>query len=85
MKYPPKHHQDNNKGHLIEVIKSYPLATVISVKDNLPLVSHLPLVYDDGKLIGHIDIFNPQKDLLKDGNLVTIIFQGPQCYISPKV
>jgi transcriptional regulator len=85
MKYPPKHHQDNDRDHLIEVIKSYPLATVISVKDNVPLVTHLPLVYDDGKLIGHIDIFNPQKDLLKDGNLVTIIFQGPQCYISPTI
>ncbi|MDO5973281.1 FMN-binding negative transcriptional regulator [Flavivirga jejuensis] len=86
MKYPPKYHQDNDINHMVEVIKTYPLATLISVKDNQPLITHLPLVYnDDGKLIGHIDIFNPQAELLKDNNDVTIIFSGPQCYISPSI
>jgi len=85
--YPPPHHQDHNQLHMLEVIKTYPLATVISVKDNLPLVTHLPLIYreTDGKLIGHIDIYNPQTELMKDNNNVTIIFSGPQCYISPSV
>lgn len=85
MNYPPKHHQDNDVNHMIDVIKTYPLATVISVKDNEPLITHLPLIYKDGKLIGHIDIFNPQAALLKNDNNVTIIFGGPQCYISPSV
>ncbi|WP_104735672.1 FMN-binding negative transcriptional regulator [Hanstruepera ponticola] len=87
MKYPPPHHQDNNQEHLIEVIKTYPLATVISVNNNEPLITHLPLIYRecDGKLIGHIDIYNPQTPLLKGNNIVTIIFSGPQCYISPSV
>lgn len=85
--YPPKKHQDNDQLHLIEVIKTYPLATLISVKDNLPLITHLPLIYreTDGKLIGHIDIYNPQTDLLQHENEVTIIFSGPQCYISPSI
>lgn len=86
MKYPPKHHQDNDINHMIEVIKTYPLATLISVKDNQPIITHLPLIYnDEGKLIGHIDKFNPQAELLKDDNDVTIIFSGPQCYISPSI
>lgn len=85
MKYPPKHHQDNDVNHIIDVIKTYPLATVISVKDNQPLITHLPLIYEDGKLIGHIDIYNPQAELLKADNDVTIIFAGPECYISPSV
>lgn len=85
MNYPPKHHQDDDINHMIEVIKTYPLATVISVKDNQPLITHLPLIYDNGKLIGHIDIYNPQKELLKDDNDVMLIFGGPQCYISPTV
>lgn len=86
MNYPPKHHQDDNINHLIEVIKTYPLATIISVKDDEPLITHLPLIYrEDGKLIGHIDIFNPQAQLLKDDNKLTILFSGPQCYISPSV
>ena len=87
MSYPPKHHQDDNKNHMVEVIKSYPLATLISVKNNQPFITHLPLIYDEinDKLIGHIDKYNPQSELLKDDNEVTVIFSGPQCYISPSV
>ncbi|WP_445955862.1 FMN-binding negative transcriptional regulator [Yeosuana sp.] len=87
MNYPPKHHQDSNKNHMIEVIKTYPLATLISVKNNEPFITHLPLVYreNDGKLIGHIDKFNPHADLLKQDNDLKIIFSGPQCYISPSI
>jgi len=87
LKYPPPHHQDHDINHMIKVIKSYPLATVISVKYNSPLVTHLPLIYreSDGKLIGHIDIYNPQTKLMRDDNEITIIFSGPQCYISPSV
>jgi transcriptional regulator len=85
MKYPPKHHQDSNLNHIIEVIKTYPLATIISVKDNVPHITHLPLVYEKGKLIGHIDIYNPQTELLKNNNHITVLFYGPQCYISPSI
>ena len=87
MNYPPKHHQDNDIKHMIEVIKIYPLATLISVKNGEPLITHLPLIYreDDGKLIGHIDINNPQAELLKNDTQITIIFSGPQCYISPSI
>ncbi len=71
---------------MIEVIKTYPLATLISVKDNKSLITHLPLIYNEaGKLIGHIDIYNPQAELLKDDTDITIIFSGPQCYISPSI
>ncbi|WP_055446748.1 FMN-binding negative transcriptional regulator [Lacinutrix mariniflava] len=85
MNYPPKHHQDNDRDHIIEVIKTYPLATIVSVKDNQPLITHLPLILNEGKLVGHIDIYNPQTELLKDNNDVTILFYGPQCYISPSI
>jgi len=85
MNYPPKYHLDDNKNHLIEVIKTYPLATVISIQNNEPLVTHLPLIFDNEKLIGHIDIYNPQAKLLKENKDVTLIFSGPQCYISPSV
>ena len=88
MKYPPPHHQDNSKDHMLNVIQSYPLATIISVnKDNQALISHLPLIYreTDEKLIGHIDIHNPQTQLLREGHPVVVIFSGPQCYISPSI
>ncbi|WP_370391856.1 FMN-binding negative transcriptional regulator [uncultured Winogradskyella sp.] len=83
--YPPQHHQDNNKEHLIEVIKNYPLATLISVSNDVPFITHLPLIYEDNKLIGHIDIYNPHTELLKNNRPVTVIFSGPNCYISPSI
>ena len=71
---------------MVDVIKTYPLATVISVKDNTPFITHLPLIYNEfGKLIGHIDKQNPQAALLKNNSDVTILFSGPQCYISPSI
>jgi transcriptional regulator len=85
MNYPPKHHQDTDKAHLYDVIKTYPLATLISVENNEPLITHLPLLLEGEKLIGHIDIYNPQAQLLKDNKNVTILFSGPQCYISPSI
>jgi transcriptional regulator len=85
MNYPSKHHQDNDKAHLYEVIMAYPLATLISVENNKPLITHLPLILKGEKLIGHIDINNPQAPLLKDNNDVTILFSGPECYISPSL
>ncbi|QRM88049.1 FMN-binding negative transcriptional regulator [Lacinutrix sp. WUR7] len=87
MKYPPKHHQDPDTLHMLEVIKTYPLATVISVEENQPYITHLPLIYreSDGKLIGHIDIYNPQTKLMQGNKELTILFSGPQCYISPSV
>ena len=86
MNYPPKHYQDDDKLHMIEVIKNYPLATIVSVINNEPLITHLPLIYrEDGKLIGHIDRFNPQTDLMKDNNPISVFFYGPQCYISPSI
>jgi transcriptional regulator len=83
--YPPQHHQDNNKEHLIEVIKTYPLATLISVSNDVPFITHLPLIYEDNKLIGHIDIYNPHTELLKNNRPVTVIYSGPNCYISPSI
>ncbi|WP_179348439.1 FMN-binding negative transcriptional regulator [Winogradskyella pacifica] len=85
MNYPPQHHQDNDINHMIEVIKTYPLATVISVDNNEPLITHLPLIYSNGKLIGHIDINNPHAQLLQNNTEVTLIFSGPECYISPSI
>jgi transcriptional regulator len=86
LNYPPKIHQNNEINHIIDVIKNHPLATVVSVKDNMPFITHLPLVYNEfGKLIGHIDKQNPQVALLKDSQPVTVLFSGPQCYISPSI
>ena len=83
--YPPKHHQDNHPEHCKEVAKNYPFATIISIKDNSPFITHTPLILQDDILLGHIDANNPQVELLKNDQSVTTIFSGPQTYISPSI
>lgn len=85
MDYPPKIFQEDERSHLIEVIKSFPLATIISVKDGKPLLTHLPLILEGDVLVGHLDLYNPQVPLLQDGQPITVLFSGPQCYISPSI
>jgi transcriptional regulator len=90
MKYPPKHHQETDFQHIIATIKEFPLATLISAKDSEIFTTHVPLVYDAshgefGRLVGHIDKFNPHVELLQDNIPAQAIFHGPDCYISPNV
>jgi len=87
MNYPPKHHQETDFKNIIETIKRYPLATLISAKDSQIFTTHVPLMYKDdgefGTLIGHIDKFNPHIELLQENLPAQAIFHGPNCYISP--
>lgn len=46
MNYPPKHHQEQNFENIVSLIKEYPLATMLSVKDNDVLATHVPLIYE---------------------------------------
>ncbi len=85
--YPPPHHQTKDLQKMIAVIKAYPLGMLVSAQDGLPFVTHIPIIYNDesGKLVAHIDKFNPQVETLKDGAEVTVVFKGPDTYISPSI
>jgi transcriptional regulator len=85
--YPPLHHQVNDIQKMIAVIKNYPLGMMVSTKDGIPFVTHIPIIYNDelGKLVAHIDKYNPQLETLIDGAEVTMIFKGPDTYISPGI
>ncbi|MCH2194118.1 FMN-binding negative transcriptional regulator [Kordia sp.] len=88
MNYPPKHHQETDFTNIVETIKQYPLATLISAKDSEIFTTHLPLMYNTsdgefGSLIGHVDKFNPHIELLQENIPAQVIFHGPNCYISP--
>lgn len=90
IKYPPKHHQEKDFENVIEVVKNYPFGTLVTVKNNEPLITHIPFVYEKdestyGKLVAHIDKYNPQVETLTNDSIVTAVFQGPDCYISPSI
>jgi transcriptional regulator len=85
--YPPPHHQYNEKQKMISVMKAYPFATLVSASEGNPLITHIPIIYNDGtgKLVAHIDKYNPQVATLLDGAEVTVVFKGPDSYISPSI
>lgn len=60
---------------------------LVSAKDDTPYVTHIPIIYNEesGKLVAHIDKFNPQVETLTDGSQVTVVFKGPDTYISPSI
>jgi len=72
---------------MLRVVKAFPLATLISAKDDRPFATHIPIIYNEesSRLVAHIDKFNPQVETLFDGANVEVVFRGPDAYISPSI
>ena len=85
--YPPPYHQTQDQQKMIALMKAFPFAMLVSAKEGTPFVTHIPIIYNDetGKLVAHIDKYNPQVETLIDGAEVTVVFKGPDTYISPSV
>ncbi|MBC7935510.1 MAG: FMN-binding negative transcriptional regulator [Rhizobacter sp.] len=76
-----------DKLEVIEFLKRFSFATIITAKDNQPVATHLPfLVNDNGEniiLTSHFAKANSQwKDI--ETSEVLVIFTEPHAYISPK-
>lgn len=84
--YLPERFAAKNDQDILAVVQENPLATLISVKDQRPFISHIPLVVEKNgaqlKLIGHFAKANPHWKLIEDP--VTAIFHGPNSYITPR-
>lgn len=85
--YPPQHYQSDATQKMIALIKHYPLAMLVSAVNGTPYITHIPIIYNEqsGKLVAHIDTYNPQVATLTNGSEVTVVFKGPDAYISPSI
>lgn len=85
--YIPNHYRAPNSEAPLDVIRAFPLATVISVVDGSPFVSYIPftIACEEPNLIltGHCARANPHWKHLERGS-VMLIFRGPDGYISPR-
>jgi transcriptional regulator len=84
--YIPNAFREENVERLVTFMRAYSFATLISIRDRIPVASHVPLVItlQDNvvKLKGHLAKLNPQwQSFGKDESLV--IFTGSHAYISP--
>ena len=85
--YLPRHFEQNDPQALQGLIRSYPLAALVTTGEDGITADHIPLEFhptegDHGTLRGHVARANPLWRQA-DRQAVLAIFQGPQAYISP--
>jgi transcriptional regulator len=82
--YTPRHFASRDEQHARQIIQDHPFATLITAVDGAdPQVTHLPMLLEDGLLLGHLARPNPQWKLFASGRTVAV-FHGPHQYISPR-
>lgn len=59
-------------------------ATLITCGEDEPFATHIPLLVEEGKLVGHMAKANPHWKMF-DGRSALAIFQGPHVYVSPRI
>lgn len=87
--YLPEQFEERNLEVLHQLMRDYPLATIVTAVDGLPNANHIPLQLiatpnSLGCLRGHIARANPLLQEAIDSPVeALVIFQGPNAYISP--
>jgi len=86
--YNPAVFREENKDAITAMIRSCPLATLVTNSPNGLLASPLPMLFVDdegehGVLHGHIAKANPQWKESQPNSEALVIFQGVNAYISP--
>ena len=89
--YMPPQFNSTDREVAVEVMRSYPFASLVSTDDEgLPFITHLPLVLDDRgeggwALLGHCAKPNPHWRYLQARPKAVASFLGPHAYLSPSV
>lgn len=82
-----------------DLVRRFPLAILVSGGPERPFATHLPTVLADdldeaepaggdltgGQIYGHLNRQNPHWGALISGSPVTLVFQGPNGYVSPAI
>lgn len=87
MLYQPPHFAVEDAAAAAALMRAHPLATLVSVHEDQPQVTHAPLLLDDGaapwRLLGHVARANPHWQAWGEGAALLAIFHGPDAYVSP--
>lgn len=85
--YIPKYFEQNNQSKSIAFMQTYNFALLVSVKNKLPIATHLPFVIEerDNKivLLSHLSKSNEQWKTFNSDDEVLVVFSEPHAYISP--
>lgn len=85
--YVPSSFAETDINVLHDFIEQNSFATLVTLREDLPFASHIPILLDRsqgeyGQLIGHFAKANPQSEAAPLEKMLTI-FHGPHAYISP--
>lgn len=88
MLYNPPHFRNDDRDALLASIEARGFATLVSVAEAGPIITHLPLILDrsagpHGTLIGHVARANPHWTLADLSRPSVAIIAGPEAYVSP--
>lgn len=89
--FAPAHYHEAEREALLRIIKHYPLAQLITSRNDRVRVTAVPLLNVPGagsdeplRLIGHLARRNPHSDVIAGGGEATAVFTGPSAYVSPR-
>ncbi len=87
--YTPKHFEEKDRSKLVEFMKEYNFAAMVSSAKKRYWATHLPFLVEEtgGEIIlkAHMAKANPQWANFRPDEDVLVIFQEPHAYISPKL
>lgn len=85
--YVPKHFEHTDQAHLLEVMRQYDFAIMVSNIDGAPFATHLPALVrevESGLVIdAHVAAANPHWRGLEREPHALLIYSGPHSYVSP--
>lgn len=74
--YIPKHFEQNDKQKSIAFMQTYNFAIVVSVKNEIPIATHLPFVIEERNdkiiLLSHLSKANEQHTTFSDTDVLVI-------------
>lgn len=86
--YIPRHFAVHDRARIVELVRSYPLATLAMVLDGAIEAAHVPVVFDArrgeyGGVRFHLAGANPMAQALDGTREAMLVFSGPDTYVSP--
>jgi len=84
--YNPPAFREDDRATLHAAIRACDLATLVSQGDDLPEITHLPLLLEPGepdRILGHLAKANPQIGALRRRPRAIAVFRGADAYVTP--
>ncbi|HRI58716.1 MAG TPA: FMN-binding negative transcriptional regulator, partial [Saprospiraceae bacterium] len=87
--YTPSHFSFSEQGDIVDFMRRFNFATIMSQVEGLPFATHLPFVVEESsegnlRLLAHFAKANPQWKSLEEQTAL-VIFSEPHAYISPSL